>query len=199
MAQDNVHYPANESLILVSVISSVRDLEIARILGWYRIPFRSAPKVINVDFLAFYQTSVFGPEDGCRINLISEVRGHELVSRKELFRDEVDHPRANEEYYKIQLGPLQILPIPILAKDWKRITFFYTTGELLSRARYIHDLVIRSEERVSLWHSLRERVRKDQVIGSADEDLEIDMNVLAWLGECFSPKSNESEQWLEDV
>ena len=45
--------PAPNSLILVAVITTPRDLEIARILGWYRIPLRSAPKVIAVDFLAF--------------------------------------------------------------------------------------------------------------------------------------------------
>ena len=48
------------ALVLVGVVTSPRDLEIARLLGWYRIPFRSAPKVVWVDYLAFYQTSVFG-------------------------------------------------------------------------------------------------------------------------------------------
>ncbi|MCX6066007.1 MAG: hypothetical protein NT121_09660 [Chloroflexi bacterium] len=43
------------SLILVCLIPTPRDLEIARLLGWYRIPFRSAPKVVAVDYLAFYQ------------------------------------------------------------------------------------------------------------------------------------------------
>ena len=40
-------------LILVAIIPSVRDMEIARLLGWYRIPLRTAPKVIAVDYLAF--------------------------------------------------------------------------------------------------------------------------------------------------
>ena len=41
-------------LILVCVLPGPRDLEIARLLGWYRIPFRTAPKVVAVDALAFY-------------------------------------------------------------------------------------------------------------------------------------------------
>ena len=42
-------------LFLVCVLPRLRDLEIARLLGWYRIPLHTAPKVIVVDRLAFYQ------------------------------------------------------------------------------------------------------------------------------------------------
>ncbi len=90
-------------LILVCLIPSLRDLEIARLLGWYRIPLRTAPKVVAVDYLAFYQASAFA-ERGGQIEFIAQVKGHELTTRGELLRDEKDHPRANEEYFKIQLG-----------------------------------------------------------------------------------------------
>ena len=52
------------SLILVCLIPTPRDLEIARLLGWYRIPLRTAPKVVTVDYLAFYQPSAFGEHGG---------------------------------------------------------------------------------------------------------------------------------------
>ena len=48
-----------QALVLVAFIPTPRDLEIARVLGWYRIPLRSAPKVIAVDYLAFYQPASF--------------------------------------------------------------------------------------------------------------------------------------------
>ncbi len=101
------------ALVLVAILPSPQDLEIARLLGWYRIPLRKAPKVIDVDYLAFYQTAAFGEEHRWQIEYAAEVRGHELTTRNELFRDEPDHPRANEEYYKIQIGPLTRLPAPI--------------------------------------------------------------------------------------
>jgi hypothetical protein len=85
------------------------------------------------------------------------VRGHELATRAELFRDQPDHPWANEPYYKIQLGPLERLPRPIPSRRWRRITFLYTTGECLLVADEINDLVIQSEERELLWKALRER------------------------------------------
>lgn len=149
------------SLILVCIVPRPRDLEIARLLGWYRIPLRTAPKVIAVDYLAFYQPASFG-ERGGQIEYIAEVRGHELVTRAELLRDEAEHPRAHEEYYKIQIGPLEPLPQPILAGKWRRLTFLYTTGEYLMQARTLNDLVIRSDERSTLWRSLRERAENAQ-------------------------------------
>jgi len=144
------------SLFLVAVINNLRDLEIARLLGWYRIPLRTAPKVIAVDYLAFYQTGAFGDEKW-RIQYIAPVRGHELTTRAELLKTEPDHPRAKEEYYKVQLGALERLPQPIHAETWRRITFLYTTGEYLLQAKTINDLVVQSDERQLLWQALRER------------------------------------------
>ncbi len=149
-------------LILVCLLPSPRDLEIARLLGWYRIPLRTAPKVVAVDQLAFYQPASFGEQAG-RIEFTAPVRGHELTTRGELLRDEADHPRAQEEYYKISLGTLEKLPHLILAERWKRLTFLYTTGEYLLRARDLHDLVVNTEERSLLWRSLRERAENTGV------------------------------------
>jgi hypothetical protein len=144
-------------LILVGILPAQRDLEIARLLGWYRIPLKSAPKVVDVDYLAFYQTAAFGEGDRWQVRFVAEVRGHELVTRLDLFRDEPDHPRAHEEYYKIQVGPLLPLAVPIPADRWRRLTFLYTTGEYLNRAHTLNDLVVESDERDVLWRSLRER------------------------------------------
>ena len=153
---------APTSLILVAVMNDPRDLEIARLLGWYRIPLRSAPKVVAVDYLAFYQTSAFGADEKWRIQTLAPVRGHELATRAELLQDEPDHPRAREEYFKVQLGPLERLPQPILAESWRRITFFYTTGEYLLKARTVNELVVESDERQLLWQALRERAAQEQ-------------------------------------
>ena len=177
-------YPPPTALILVSLIPNPRDLEIARLLGWYRVPLRSAPKVINVDYLAFYQASAFGEEHRWRIETIAAVRGNELTTRAELLRDEPDHPRAREEYYKIQLGPLEVLPRPVLAGRWRRITFLYTTGEQLRRAHKINDLVVKSEERDILWHSLRERALCTGQYAAADlPEFDLDPALLALLGD----------------
>ena len=165
------------SLILVCLLPSPRDLEIARLLGWYRIPLRTAPKVVAVDYLAFYQPSAFG-ERGGKIEFAAEVRGHELTTRGELLKDEADHPRAREEYYKIQIGALERLKEPIVADKWRRITFLYTTGEYLLNAQTLNDLVVNGDERVVLWRSLRERAENEQLYKTDLPEADIPPEVL---------------------
>jgi hypothetical protein len=165
------------SLILVCLLPSPRDLEIARLLGWYRIPLRNAPKVVAVDYLAFYQPSAFGERAG-QIEFISEVRGHELTTRGELLKDEADHPRAKEEYYKIQIGALEKLKEIIVSDKWKRITFLYTTGEYLLKAKTLNDLVVDGDERQLLWHSLRERAENEQLYKVDLPEVDIPPEVL---------------------
>lgn len=167
------------SLVLVAIVNDPRDMEIARLLGWYRIPLRSAPKVIFVDYLAFYQTGAFG-EAKWQIQTIAPVLGHELTTRRELLKDQPDHPRAKEEYYKLQLGPLENLPKPVRADKWRRITFLYTTGEYLMQAETVNDLVVRTEERSILWQALRERAEDGYATAGVPE-IDIPEEVLAML------------------
>lgn len=167
------------SLVLVAVVNDPRDMEIARLLGWYRIPLRSAPKVVFVDYLAFYQTGAFG-EAKWQIQFIAPVMGHELTTRRELLKDEPSHPRAKEEYYKLQIGPLESLPKPVRADRWRRITFLYTTGEYLMQAETINDLVVRTEERKILWQALRERAESGYGTAGVPE-IDIPEEVLALL------------------
>lgn len=150
------------SLVLVCLLPTPRDMEIARLLGWYRIPLKSAPKVVSVDYLAFYQPASFG-ERGGQVEYIAQVRGHELTTRGELLKDESDHPRAKEEYFKIQIGGLEKLKNPIQTDKWKRLTFLYSTGEYLLNAKTLNDLVVEGEERNVLWKNLRERAENEQL------------------------------------
>lgn len=175
---------ADNALMLVGVLPNPKDLEIARLLGWYRIPLKMAPKIVDVDYVAFYQTSAFGAEHRWRIEAYAEVTGHELTTRAELLRDEPDHPRAREEYYKLQLGPIQRTSHPILTEKWKRITFLYTTGELFNQAKIVNDLVVNSEDRAILWQSLRDRASRANQYGKSQDqiDLNLDPETIRFLG-----------------
>jgi hypothetical protein len=156
--------PSN--LVLVAFLPTPKDFEIARVLGWYRIPLRTAPRVIAVDTLAFYQPATFGDDHKWCIEYYAPITGHELTTRGQLFKEDFDHPRAGEEYFKLQLGTLQLLPRPIPADEWKRLTFLYTTGERLLNARTIDDLSVHDEERQVLTQALRERAEKEQRYGA---------------------------------
>ena len=144
-----------DSSVLVAVMNSPRDLEIARRQGWYRLPQRSAPKFFPPEYIAFYLTKPFG-EDAHSVRWYAQVRGHELAARRDLLPDEPDHPRASDPYYKVQLGPLLELPHPVASKRWRRLTFILTTGERLFGAWDVNDLVAGSREHDLLWRALKE-------------------------------------------
>jgi len=152
----NESYLSPDALILVAIIPTPEDLQVARVLGWYRIPSRTAPRILNVDFLAFYQPASF-QDRRWRIEFLAPVLGHELTTRAELLQDEVDHPRSDEEYFKVQLGSVRSLSHPIRAGNWKRFTFLYTTGEYFRGANILTDLTVAPAERRRLWKALRER------------------------------------------
>lgn len=172
--------PNPTDLILVCIVPQPRDLDIARTLGWYRIPLVSGPEIIAADFLAFYQPASFGPDHKWQIEYIARVEGYELALRVDLFKDEPDHPNAMNEYFKMELGTVRNLAKPITAGDWKRITFFYTTGDLLMNANTIAELQVPAEERGVLYRSIREKAIKEQGYdASKTPDLPIDLDLLA--------------------
>ena len=161
----------DDSLVLVAIMPKPRDFDIARLLGWYRIPLKSAPKILHPDAIAFYQTASFGKEHRSRIEYFAAVKGVELTTRADLFRDEPDHPRAHEEYFKIQLHGIEKLPHPIVADEWKRFTFFYTTGSRIMSAESIRGLAMNTKERNELWRVLRER---EEEYGKSNGDISKD-------------------------
>ncbi len=131
-------YP--EDRVLVGVMPEPRDLQIARCQYWYRMPARHAPKGIHADYLAFYFTSRFGPELRWAVHYYARRTGHELMRRIDLLPDQPDHPRAQDWYFKLQLGPLRQKDPPIVSLRWRRITFIETTWARFVAAREINDL-----------------------------------------------------------
>ncbi len=126
--------------VLVAIMNSRRDFDIARDEGWYRIPTKFAVQsTTEAIVLAFYFTRAFGDEKWA-VHWYAPVRGHELVHRRDLFLGEPAHPRADETYYKIQIGPLVRLEQPIPSLRWRRITFIDTTWDRFTAAEEINDL-----------------------------------------------------------
>ena len=140
-----------DDLVLVTLINNPADLEIARVLGWYRIPLQTAPKTVRVDWLGFFLSAAFEDEKWS-LRYIAPVLGHEMVRRRELLRGEIDHPRYDEPYFKLILGPLQTLTNPIVSQRWRRFSFLYATGARLLEAHDLTDLSLpASIKRDLLW------------------------------------------------
>ena len=124
--------------VLVVIVPSQRDWELVEHEHWYRIPVARAPARLTSEYLAFYNTSKV--ENRWSICQYAPVRGYRLCKRRDLLPDELNHPRANLAYYKIELGPLEMLPNPIPSLKLRRITFIATTIERLLQAHDVTDL-----------------------------------------------------------
>lgn len=141
--------------VLIALVKEPRDLEIVRVEHWYRIPARHAPaRLAQARYLAFYLTKAFG-EHKWTIREYAPVRGHELVYRRDLLPDQATHPRADEPYYKLQLGPLIALPRPIISRRGRRLLFIWTTGDKFSRAVELNDVLGKGAADDALWDALK--------------------------------------------
>ncbi|HWQ14823.1 MAG TPA: hypothetical protein VNL77_18635 [Roseiflexaceae bacterium] len=125
--------------VLVCVVTRPADLELARTQGWYRVPVRRAPRGLAAEHLAFYQTAAFGAERWA-VRYLAAVRRVTLATRRELLPHEFAHPRADERYFRFDIGPLRPLPLPLPARRLRRVTFIPTTLGQLLRAHDVAEL-----------------------------------------------------------
>lgn len=148
-------YP--EDRVLVAYVPRPSDFERIREQGWYRIPQKSAPKGLYAEYFAFYFGRSFGPMKWA-IHYYAPRLGQELVTRRMLLPEEPDHPRADDLYFKVQLGQLVELERPIISLRWRRITFLHTTWDRFQDAVDINDLFVGGDAYVDrLYAALKER------------------------------------------
>ena len=143
--------------LLVAIINEPRDFHYAGDEHWYRIPVRRAPPRVGARYLAFYHTAACGEDLRWRVCYYAAVQGYRIVSRCALLPDEPDHPRADDLYYRVALGPLLALPRPIPSHSLRRVTFIASTLGALLGATEINDLWDRETARDRLWQALRAR------------------------------------------
>ncbi len=159
----------DEPRVLVAVMNNLRDFLIARDDGWYRIPHERGPSQVGADFLAFYQTKAFG-EERWMVKYYAPVRRYRIVSRGVLLPEESDHPRADQLYYKLEIGPLEVLERPIPSRRLRRITFIPTTLDRLLSAQEINDLWLGDAVEERLWHAFKENGISAERYYAADEE-----------------------------
>ena len=156
-----------EDRVLVGVINRKRDLAIAQAEGWYRIPQRRMPRGVNAEYVAFFLSRAFKEQNG-GVYYYAERKGLELAYRKDLLPKEADHPRADEAYYKVQIGDLIEKQPPILNPTRRTISFIYTTWDRFVHAELISDLYSQDDYFVDrIYHALRDKgVYSDRIWGA---------------------------------
>ncbi|MDO8504341.1 MAG: DUF559 domain-containing protein [Candidatus Liptonbacteria bacterium] len=123
----------NEKTVLVGVLKSKRDQKILLKEKWYRIPVEFAPKR-KFKYLAFYQPAVFG-KSGKRIEYYGSVLNKKVEKRINLLPKETEHPRAQDDYIKIEFSDISKLPRPIRNIIPRRVCFGFTDLKSLLSAR----------------------------------------------------------------
>ncbi len=168
---------ARRRSVLVAVMNNADDLRRAASDGWYRIPQRRAPKRIAADYLAFYQTGKFAPAPEAQsVTYYAPTRRYRLLTRAELMPDAADHARANDYYFRIDIGPLQRLAQPIPSATLRRLTFIHTTLDRLLSASDVRDLFPKSDPFETLWQALREhrlRPLKNRIVDEWPMDISL--------------------------
>jgi len=125
---------------------------------WYHIPVESAPKnAIFAEYLGFYFPKVFGKEMQYKVNFYAKVKKVDIVKRIELFPQEKEHQRANNEYYQFHLEKIKELPKPIPSLRWRRIVHIPTSCEKLFSAKEINDLYDTSPLEEKMYLEMRKR------------------------------------------
>ncbi len=84
--------------VLVAIMNNLLDFVIARDQHWYRIPVRSVENLLKErwppQWLAFYQTKVFGSE-AYAVNYYTRIPDIRKVFRWQLFPDQPHDQRGN--------------------------------------------------------------------------------------------------------
>lgn len=147
-----------EDRVLVGVINRKRDFLHTQNDHWYRIPQRKMPNGIHAEYVAFFLSGrVFGANSGS-IRDYARYKGVELVYRRDLLPNELDHPRADDTYFRIALDDLRQKDPPILNPNRRPISFIYTTWDRFIHATEIKHLYSESDYYVDrIYHALRNR------------------------------------------
>lgn len=144
-----------EDRVLVGVINRKRDLQSVQDDKWYRIPQAQMKRGVNAEYIAFFLSKAFGERNG-GIYYFADRKGIELLYRRDLIPSEPNHPRANEAYYKIQLGTVREKKPPVVNSTKRTIGFIYTTWDRFIKASKISDLYSKDDYFVDrIYHALR--------------------------------------------
>ncbi len=130
-----------KQLALVGIIPRKNLWGLIQREGWYHIPCKSAPKnAVFAEYLGFYFPYVFGEELRCKINFYAPIKRVDVVQRIQLFPEEIEHEKAQEDYLRFSLGEIKELPKPIPSARQRRIVHIPTSYEKLLAAKEINDL-----------------------------------------------------------
>lgn len=143
---------------LVGIVPRKNLWDIIQKQRWYHIPVRSAPENAGfAEYLGFYFPKIFGETMRYKVNFYAQVKKVDIVKRIQLFPEEKEHLRANQDYYHFHLGKIKELPKPIPSLRWRRIVHIPTSCEKLFTAEEINDLYDTSPLEEKMYLEMKKR------------------------------------------
>lgn len=174
--------------LLVAILNEPRDYHFARDEHWYRIPVHSAASLLKDRWpprrIAFYQTKIF-EEERYSVRYFADVLDIDCVTRKELFANEPEGKKSSQNYYRLRLGPLELLPAPIFSRRARRITFIPSTWSKFTTALEINDLYHGSPLEDRLWAALKRRnipAEREEYLTAGDRIYALDFAIYCVSG-----------------
>ena len=131
-------FGVNSKTVLVGVLKSKRDQRILLKEHWYRIPVAHLPKR-KFEYIAFYQPASFAKR-GKRIEYYATISKKITAKRIDLLPSEPTHPRANDDYLRIEFKKIIKLTKPIRNIIPRRISFGFTSLKTLLASKDILQL-----------------------------------------------------------
>ena len=128
----------SSSTVLIAVVNRPQDLSNLLSKRWYRIPVKHLPNR-QFDYIAFYQTTALG-KCGGKIEYVGRISRRNIVKRCNLLPNEMNHPRAHDDYCKFTFRSIRKLDRPIVNKPGMRINFGFATLNRLNKARTLAGL-----------------------------------------------------------
>lgn len=188
-----------EDRVLVGVINRKRDLAYAQDAHWYRIPQARLTQGVHAEYLAFFLSGAFKERNG-GVHYYARRTGVELVHRRDLLPKQADHPRADDVYYKVQLGVLVEKAPPILNPAHRPISFIYTTWDRFVHARQINDLYSQADYFVDrLYHALRNRgIQPDRTWDAQYPNIAPEIRVLCQHGDVVASTESGADRLYLD-
>ena len=179
---------STQNEVLVAILNNLPDFAVARHQHWYRIPVSSVHRWLKdrwpPQWLAFYQTKVFGSE-AFAVNFYAQVLDVRQVYRWQLFPDQPHDEKGMRRYYQLILSPLQRLPHPIISRRWRRIVFIPTTWQKFVNAVEINDLYDESPLEDRLWAELKRlqiSAERQEFVQVKDRTYALDFAIYCTLG-----------------
>lgn len=189
--------------VLVCVLKSKRDLRILLKDNWYRIPVAFLPRR-KFTHLAFYQPASFG-RFGKRIRYYARVLSRKIVKRIDLLPKERNHPRAHDDYLRIEVAWVKKLIRPIKNIIPRRVSFGFTSLKSLLKAGDILELygISPTEQIVDRGlNRLGIKTKKEFNISKGGKRYRLDLAVFCRRGriaiECDNLKAHSGVQIARD-